>query len=90
MIVKVERLNGWRYFDNIDNIAIQTIKQEDIIVDVYSPPTQFICLTKGEKKTYYNKILDFFVKETLIFRLVIDLNEVYLMNDEGKTIERIN
>jgi hypothetical protein len=86
MIVKVESQSGWGVFE-----ANHVEYFEDKKINCDYPST--MCPT-----SYYGKKIpdDYLVKVVLLYKndqliqRIIATQTIYLLNDEGKTIERIN
>jgi len=89
MIVKTEMTGGWMFFDNVETVEIieTTVKNaQDSQVN-----KQFILMRdKSADNDLVKKIYLFKAEQILAQVIVVDTNNVYLLNDEGKTIERIN
>ena len=89
MIVKTEMTGGWMFFDNVETVEIieTTVKNaQDSQVN-----KQFILMRdKPTDNDLVKKIYLFKAEQILSQVIVVDANNVYLLNDEGKTIERIN
>jgi len=87
MIVKIHTKHGWRFIDKIKNVEVnESTKQSD---------EQFNsqCYYTNEKQNNIKVITAFIDDDSFLprhLRIKIDEGEVYLLNDEGKTIERIN
>ncbi len=88
MILKIQIYNGWSYFDNIDRVEVYEVERS--LKDDSSCPTHCMFETFGEKATKLIKVIMLFTKGVMTDRIKVDLNSVYLMSNEGKTIERIN
>jgi len=87
MILKICTGTGWRFIDKIKNVEVnESTKQSD---------EQFNsqCYYVNEKQNNIKVITvfidnDYFLSSNL--RIKVDVAQVYLLNDAGKTIERIN
>ena len=94
MIVKIGTLHGWKLIDNVETFEInQTThaelkQQEDI--EQSSCPVGFMVFDKGRREDMVIKVLKIWKRNNYFEKIVIDVNNVYLLNDEGKTIERLN
>ena len=98
MIVKIGTLHGWKLIDNVETFEInQTthaeLKQEEDI-EQSGCPIGFMLLKKtkqpGDNDNEYIKVLKIWKRNNYFEKIVIDVNNVYILNDEGKTIERLN
>jgi hypothetical protein len=102
MIVKISNGPGWRYFDGIEDVGVYDSSYKDARnIDC---PTEYmtsiqngssICLPTDGSRTsaddeMFVKVIKLFKNGSMYKRLVIDTNFAYLMNNEGKTIERLN
>ena len=85
MIVKVETKQGWIFFDYVEHFEVyEQQRNEDSSSDC---PTQCLLMNENAK---FIKILYLAREKQDNWRLKVDDNQVYLINDIGKTIERIN
>lgn len=89
MIIKIENVNGgWLIFDNVKDVLYQqyfTEKTEEDSSFVNEDNLVTKKIFGGNKKSYH-KI--YFSQDTRHFDFSTDRN-VYLLNDDGKTIERL-
>jgi len=85
MIVKIKKEEGWIFIANVKKAELQ--KKDKKLNEVYEIGVPGI-VTCSEKDVnilnLYIKTSDYKEENYLIN------NEVYLLNDEGKTIERLN
>ena len=92
MIVKISTGLGWRFFDGIDDFEIY----QDNYADARrcDTPTEYMSENMPKSAKPDNEILCKVIKlykdGNLYRRIVIETNFAYLLNNEGKTIERIN
>jgi len=85
MIVKIKKEDGWVFLDKVNKAEIQTKNQKLEEVYEFGSPTIIESTEKNVNKlNLFIKFSDFRQENYLID------SEVYLLNDEGKTIERIN
>jgi hypothetical protein len=91
MILKISNGPGWRYFDGIEDVEVYDSTYEDTRIDC---PTEYMLNTQNDtakaRNEMFVKVIKLFKNGSMYRRLVIDTNNVYLMNNEGKTLERIN
>lgn len=79
MIIKIEDLkcgnqHGWRYVDNVQDIKAYKGYNKD-----------------PDGNSIFFMRLELLKDEAILYdTLIINCEQVYLMNDEGKTIERLN
>jgi len=94
MIVKIGTLHGWKFFDEVETFEINETthlelkQQED--KDQSGCPVGFMVFDKGRREDMVIKVLRIWRRNNYFEKIVIDVNNVYILNDEGKTIERIN
>jgi len=90
MILKVNIGNGWMFISNL----YKTEYREMTKVDAQNLPInkEFYCRNQGiDSAETWVKVHYLFVNGIGLHKVIVtDTNEVYLLNDEGKTIERIN
>ena len=67
----------------------QELKSEECI-EQSGCPLAFVVYDADRKPDYPLKVLRINLGLTSFQKIVIDVNNVYLLNNEGKTIERIN
>lgn len=85
MIVKVRTRQGWIFFDYVEHFEIFEVERnQDENSDC---PTQ--CLLMREESKFI-KVLYLARERGDNWRLKIDDNPAYLLNVEGKTVERVN
>ena len=94
MIVKIGTLHGWKLIDNVETFEInQTthaeLKQEEDI-EQSGCPVGFMVFDKGRREDAVIKVLKIWKRNNYFEKIVIDVNNVYILNDAGKTIERLN
>jgi hypothetical protein len=92
MIVKISSGPGWRYFDGIADVEIYQDNYANAKIN--NTPTEYMLegfpkLDKPDKEIFVH-ILKLYKDGNLYRIIVIGVNFAYLLNDEGKTIERIN
>jgi len=97
MIVKIQTKSqienktkyGWVFYDCVEHIEIrQEERQQEENIDC---PTYSLLMTDDSKTVGHLYMVQMFPggsRESLTLK--VDYNEVYLLNNEGKTIERIN
>ena len=89
MIMKVQMNCGWKFFDKIETVEVieTTVKNaQDADLNKQFMLMRSIIIDNDSVK----KIYMFKAEQILAQVIVVDVNNVYLLNDEGKTIERIN
>jgi len=94
MIVKIGMLHGWRFIDRVEFFEInQTthleLKQEED-KEQSGCPVGFMLFNRTCNPGDVIKVLKIWKRNNYFEKLVIDVNNVYILNDEGKTVERIN
>lgn len=89
MILKIQQKNGWVIYDNFEKIRYEHYKLENV-------PTWDVnaiwCEKQKGKETVCVHIIarkNITSNELLEFSILAD-TKVYICNNEGKTIERIN
>ena len=93
MILKCARnlFGSWRIFDDVHNLKYEYRSQERFnskMIEEYDFPDNDVFVWEDEVTKVGNLIvLEFVSKGKKI--VVLTLFEVYLMNDEGKTIEHL-
>jgi len=95
MIVKVQLSRGWMFISEVYQIETEDMTKDKAIALDFNK--EFYCTKNGEEKdlkTDWVKLINIFTKISTEQRLdkviVVDTNKVYLLNNEGKTIERLN
>jgi len=92
MILKISTESGWRFIDNVEDVFIHQDSADNIAAQGNDCPTEWMDFDKhlpvDMERDY--KVLKLKKNDSLCNRIVIKNNTVYLLNDEGKTIERIN
>ena len=94
MIVKIGLQDGWHFVDNVEKFQIyqrthaEFKREEDI--EQSECPIQFLVFDKGRREDQIIKVLRIWLRNNYFEKIVVDINNIYLLNDEGKTIERIN
>jgi len=89
MIMKVQMNCGWKFFDKIETVEVieTTVKNaQDADLNKQFMLMRSIIIDNDSVK----KIYMFKAEQILAQVIVVDVNNVYLLNDNGKTIERIN
>lgn len=92
MILKFYGGSGWVFISELNKVEIRQMTQlEAVQLDINK---QFYCLKGVKEKDLNNVTVNvyyLFSKSLGLDKvLVMDSNQCYLLNDEGKTIERIN
>jgi len=94
MIVKIGTMQGWKFFDEVETFEINQTTNEDLKKEEDKEnsgcPVGFMVLNHSYKDTDIIKVLKIWRRNNYFEKIVIDVNNVYILNDEGKTIERIN
>lgn len=85
MILKIRDRNGWVIYDNVEKVRYQYYKYEDLKVQDYD---EFWGSEEVKKKSPIVVIV--YRRKYGTDKTVWFTNTVYLCNDNGKTIERIN
>lgn len=84
MIVKIKHINSWIFYDKLEKVRYDKASIVEFIDDV--PDVSWINEKSGSTDAVLLKTRK--INDT---EFIILANEtVYLLNDEGKTIERIN
>jgi hypothetical protein len=87
--MKVQMNCGWKFFDKIETVEVieTTVKNaQDADLNKQFMLMRSIIIDNDSVK----KIYMFKAEQILAQVIVVDVNNVYLLNDNGKTIERIN
>jgi len=89
MILKIIDEEGNQYiYSDICEVTVGIMTQEELDKDTYN---KSYIVSKNSKKGNFTRMFRLFKNDTLYQRIVVDsFVKVYLMNDEGKTIERLN
>ena len=90
MILKFQQHNGWVFISNLYKVETKDMlnkEAEDLCIN-----KEFYCMNEKEgDKSVWVKLHYLFMNGIGFDKIIItDINQVYLLNDEGKTIERIN
>lgn len=88
MILKICTGNGWRFISDVSEVEVNP-STKDVDTDY---PCQNIFVNDKER---YIKVIKYFINHKgdtrdLANWIKIDDVKVYLLNDEGKTVERLN
>lgn len=87
MILKISTGKGWRFIANVVEVEVNP-STKDVETDY---PCQHIYVKDTER---YIKVIKYWTKGLELHNLAnfikIDDVQVYLLNDEGKTVERLN
>lgn len=97
MIVKIqivpqienETKKGWVFYDYVEHIKIY--QEEKLGGASFDTCTDSFLMTNDMKtigRMFISRVFPGGSRHSL--EILIDLNEVYLLSDEGKTVERIN
>jgi hypothetical protein len=93
MILKISTESGWRFMDNVEDVFVHQDTVKNIIGQGNDCPTQWMDEHKNlprEELVELYKCFTISKNGELFKRIVIKNNIVYLLNDENKTIERLN
>ena len=90
MILKFQTYGGWVFISDLDKVETKEMLKkdaQDLIIN-----KEFYCMNeKKDDNSVWVKLHYLFTRRDGFDKLVVtDINQVYLLNDEGKTIERIN
>ena len=94
MILKFEKnkteeyFDGWVLFTNILNVYHHLITKEHYLELCKCDPYPFD-FTEVDNEAKYVRIVDITRKDKTSLRLGLGNKTVYLLNDEGKTVEKI-
>jgi hypothetical protein len=90
MIVKFQMHNGWVFVSDLYKVETKEMLKKD--AQDLAINKEFYCMNEEEVgNTVWVKLHYLFTREIGFNKIVVtDINQVYLLNDEGKTIERIN
>jgi len=88
MILKIEWCNGWLFQDKFERLEIIEVSKKE--AEERRINKQFV-IKRAKEDNDRVKMINLFKEGCDLFQvIVIDINQAYLLNDEGKTIERIN
>lgn len=92
MIVKISTTAGWRFIDKVEDVFIHQDSGDNIAAQGNDCPTEWM---DGDKNIPVDlvrsyKVITLHKDGELFKRIVIKENLIYLLNDAGKTIERLN
>ena len=92
MILKFYGGSGWVFISELDKVEIrQMTRLKSVQLDFNK---QFYCLKEVKEKDLDDVLVNvcyLFTKSIGLDKVIVmDSNQCYLLNDEGKTIERIN
>lgn len=96
MILKIELPDGWHYIDGIESFEISHTTKADLdkTLEKTGCPTAYFTLEaldpKAPVRSEIFKLIRYWGSKERFARLVVDFGKVYLLNDEGKTIEKLN
>jgi len=95
MIVKISsgRSGGWIFYDKLDEILVYPTSMKDEVSEIieHSCPTEWRTIEEhADTDLKFLKVLKLISNGEIKKRIIIDINKVYLMSDEGKTVERLN
>lgn len=88
MIIKFREKDSWVIFGEIDHIVYkQVYSEDDEKVREGESPLYYEAVTGDEQP--HKMRLDFFTKNMTEATIVFAYSPIYIMNDNGKTIETI-
>lgn len=93
MILKISTESGWRFMDNVEDVFVNQDTAKNICGQGNDCPTEWMDGHDNlprEEVEELRKCFNISKNGELFKRIVIKNNTVYLLNDEGKTIERLN
>lgn len=91
MILKISLYNGWHYISKVENFQISDTDFSKLKQDEQEGVQEaYLLYDTGRREDRTLKLLRINIGLFNFERIVLDVNQVYLMSDEGKTIERIN
>jgi len=94
MIIKIATLYGWKFIDGVETFEINQTSHEELKkeedISKSGCPVGYMVFDKGRREGMILKVLKIWKKNNYFEKIVIDVNNVYILNDEGKTIERLN
>jgi hypothetical protein len=90
MIIKFKSDDSWVFFGEIDHLEHSPINGEQCVVGVESPIICYGSSTDSKQKAALEQHeLSFFTKNMTDATVIHAYSPIYLMNDNGKTIEII-
>jgi len=90
MILKFQQFNGWVYISDLTKIETKQMLKEDALALAINKESYCMNEKQGDNSVWVQLHYLFTKGEGFNKIVVTDINQVYLLNDEGKTIERIN
>lgn len=89
MILKYQTNNGWVFISDLYKVETRLMMKKD--AKDLDLTKEFHCISENKGDDIWVKLHYLFTRDIGFNKLIVtDINQVYLLNDEGKTIERIN